>query len=431
MKKLKLPLALAAFLSWSNLAALPQSETQDSTSEEESELKEQPSEQGEVKTSAVQHTPPAQRLNFSWDRGFHIDLPRDRLRLKVAGRIQADATWISEDSVVKGSPIGLGSDTEFRSARLYVSGTFYEGIGFKAQYDFVAREFKNLYIDVRIPHVGTLRAGNQKEPFGLELLASLKHITFIERALPNGLDPVRNDGFRLSNTLLKERMTWAFGGFRETRRFSAGSASHRNFSGRITGLPWYGDGGQQLLHLGFGYSLRFPAENLVRTAQRPESHLTPNFVDTGIFPADRVTLINSEAAWVQRRWSLQGEYKKEFFRSDVANDPRFSGAYVQFSVFLTGESRTYNPRTGIFELIEPLHSFGASSWGAGAWEVALRYSTIDLNDKDILGGELEDVTLGLNWYLNSSARVTLNYVHSQLKWGDSANILMTRLQIAF
>lgn len=431
MKKLKLPLALAAFLSWSNLAALPQSETQDSTSEEESELKEQPSDQGEVKTSAVQHTPPAQRLNFSWDRGFHIDLPRDRLRLKVAGRIQADATWISEDSVVKGSPIGLGSDTEFRSARLYVSGTFYEGIGFKAQYDFVAREFKNLYIDVRIPHVGTLRAGNQKEPFGLELLASLKHITFIERALPNGLDPVRNDGFRLSNTLLKERMTWAFGGFRETRRFSAGSASHRNFSGRITGLPWYGDGGQQLLHLGFGYSLRFPAENLVRTAQRPESHLTPNFVDTGIFPADRVTLINSEAAWVQRRWSLQGEYKKEFFRSDVTNDPRFSGAYVQFSVFLTGESRTYNPRTGIFELIEPLHSFGASSWGAGAWEVALRYSTIDLNDKDILGGELEDVTLGLNWYLNSSARVTLNYVHSQLKWGDSANILMTRLQIAF
>ena len=141
--------------------------------------------------------------------------------------------------------------------------------------------------------------------------------------------------------------------------------------------------------------------------------------------------MNSEAAWVQRRWSLQGEYKKVFVRSNVAKDPRFSGAYVQFSVFLTGESRTYNPRAGIFELIEPLHSFEASSWGQGAWELALRYSTIDLNDKDIPGGELEDVTLGLNWYLNSSARVTLNYVHSQLKSGGSANILMTRLQIAF
>lgn len=431
MKKLKLPLALAAFLSWSNLAALPQSETQDPTPEEESEFKEQPSDQSEVKASAVQHTLPAQRLNFSWDRGLHIDLPRDRLRLKVAGRILADATWISEDGVAKDSPIGLGSGTEFRSARLYVSGTFYEEIGFKVQYDFVAREFKNIYIDVRIPHVGTLRAGNQRESFGLESLTSLKHITFIERALPNGLDSVRNNGLRLSNTLLKERMTWAFGGFRETRQFSEGSASHRNFSSRVTGLLWYGAGGQQLLHLGIGYSLRFPAGDLVRAAQKPESNLTPNFVDTGIFPADRVTLMNSEAAWVQRRWSLQGEYKKVFVRSNVAKDPRFSGAYVQFSVFLTGESRTYNPRAGIFELIEPLHSFEASSWGQGAWELALRYSTIDLNDKDILGGELEDVTLGLNWYLNSSARVTLNYVHSQLKSGGSANILMTRLQIAF
>ena len=58
MKKLKLPLALAAFLSCSNLAALPQSETQDSTPEEEFQLRDQPSDQGEVKTSAVQHTPP-------------------------------------------------------------------------------------------------------------------------------------------------------------------------------------------------------------------------------------------------------------------------------------------------------------------------------------------------------------------------------------
>ena len=154
MKKLKLPLALAAFLSWSNLAALPQSETQDPTPEEESEFKEQPSDQSEVKASAVQHTLPAQRLNFSWDRGLHIDLPRDRLRLKVAGRILADATWISEDGVVKDSPIGLGSGTEFRSARLYVSGTFYEEIGFKVQYDFVAREFKNMGIIYKRPEKG-------------------------------------------------------------------------------------------------------------------------------------------------------------------------------------------------------------------------------------------------------------------------------------
>ena len=44
---------------------------------------------------------------------------------------------------------------------------------------------------------------------------------------------------------------------------------------------------------------------------------------------------------------------------------------------------------------------------------------------------MKDATLGLNWYMHSSTRVTLNYIHSHLKAGGSANILMTRLQIAF
>jgi len=63
------------------------------------------------------------------------------------------------------------------------------------------------------------------------------------------------------------------------------------------------------------------------------------------------------------------------------------------------------------------------------WYVYVCY--IDLNDRGILGGEMKDVVLGLNWYMHSSTRVTLNYIHSYLKAGGSANILMTRLQIAF
>ena len=69
--------------------------------------------------------------------------------------------------------------------------------------------------------------------------------------------------------------------------------------------------------------------------------------------------------------------------------------------------------------------------GPRRWELAFRYSTIDLNDRGIQGGEMKDVTLGLNWYMHSSTRVTFNYIHSVLKAGGSAKILMTRLQIAF
>jgi phosphate-selective porin OprO/OprP len=46
--------------------------------------------------------------------------------------------------------------------------------------------------------------------------------------------------------------------------------------------------------------------------------------------------------------------------------------------------------------------------GFGAWELAVRYSFIDLSNKAVQAGRLDSVTVGLNWYLNTNTKLQFN-----------------------
>ena len=104
---------------------------------------------------------------------------------------------------------------------------------------------------------------------------------------------------------------------------------------------------------------------------------------------------------------------------------------MQASYLITGETRKYAHKTGGFRAVTPDRNFRSKDNGLGAWEVAIRYSTIDLNDGIVQGGQLDDVTLGLNWYLNFNTRVMFNYVMADLKGVGDVNIFQTRFQIFF
>ena len=112
----------------------------------------------------------------------------------------------------------------------------------------------------------------------------------------------------------------------------------------------------------------------------------------------------------------------------------FWGAYTQLSYVLTGEVRPYNKTNGIYTRVVPDKPFKPGS-GWGAWEVAGRWSTIDLTDKDVLGNHLQDLTLGLNWYLNKNTKFQFNYIHPILNSAVSgvshADLFAVRAQLDF
>lgn len=363
-----------------------------------------------------------------WKEGIRMDSADKDFKLKIGGRIMNDWAFLNGDEELKDAIGGkLKDNNEFRRARLYLAGTIYKQIEFKAQYDFAGgdADFKDVYIGLKkIPYAGSLRLGHFKEPFGLEELTSSKYITFMERSLPATFIPSRNTGFMLSNHIQDDRLTYALGIFRDADGYGDGDDGERQegnyaFTARLTGLPLYMDKGENLIHLGAAYSRRRPVDREVRFRSRPEVHLTPRFVDVANVEADSYDLVGGECAMVFGPVSLQGEYVQVSINEDSNFKPDFSSYYAMASIFLTGEHRKYKTKNGIFSRVKPKDNFiDKDGWGPGAWEVAARYSSIDLDDDGIYkgetveyaGGKLADVTVGVNWYLNPNTRVMWNYV---------------------
>ena len=102
-------------------------------------------------------------------------------------------------------------------------------------------------------------------------------------------------------------------------------------------------------------------------------------------------------------------------------------------MILTGEHRPYHRKTGVLGRVVPDEDFG--EYGCGAWEVAGRWSMLDLNDSDVRGGRLNNATLGLNWYLNKFTKFQFNYIHafldSPVNGNGNADIVAARAQIDF
>jgi phosphate-selective porin OprO/OprP len=353
----------------------------------------------------------------------------------LGGRLQVDGAWYQEDNVDLDGENG----TEFRRARLFVEGTMYDAWGYKAQYDFAGNEttMKDAYISYA-GYPAKLTVGQFKQPFGLEELTSSKYITFMERALPvEAFATSRRIG--LGANYAADNWTLAASLYGREEADDTDGDQGYGVGARLTWAPW--NEKDKVLHLGVAGAWEDPNDNVMRFRSRPESHKTnTRFVDTGSIPdPDTFTRYGLEAATVLGPFSLQGEYMGVSTSSDSVEDADFSGWYAYGSWFLTGESRKY--KKGAFSRVTPNTTVGKG--GIGAWELAVRYSSIDLDDADTQGGEQDNVTVALNWYATKYVRFMANYVMvdaDPVRSGlvvpgdyddDSPSIMQVRAQIDF
>ena len=363
---------------------------------------------------------------------FTVESADKDFSFRVGGRIQMDAATYSEDR------LRHNDGTEIRRARLFAEGTLWQDWAYKLQYDFTAAGLDGIQ-DAYIDYLGfenwEFRIGHFREPFSLQNMTSSKYTTFMERGLPYLFTPGRNLGAGISTG--GKQWSFSAGVFGEGRDGS-GKDNDEGFgtSGRFTFSPFMGESFAS--HLGLSASYRATgSEDGIRFRERPESHVTDTrLVDTGSIDIDDYSRFAAEAALIYGPFSVAGEYYHTFLNRDISSNPdlEFSGYYLEAGWFLTGESMNYQASSGSFGKITPGHIAGKS--GYGAWQIAARLSNLDLTDEDITGGEITDMTLGLNWFATPNIRFTANYV-SVLEVdggpaaGDNPDIFQIRTQVEF
>jgi phosphate-selective porin OprO/OprP len=189
-----------------------------------------------------------------------------------------------------------------------------------------------------------------------------------------------------------------------------------------------------MVHLGLSGSHVFSSSGRVRYQSRPESHLAPYLVDTGEIDAKMAGLVGLEAAIVQGPFSVQGEGILALVDPDGRDPLMFWGFYLAGSWFLTGESRPYDRRTGVFSAVVPREPFSIRNARPGAWEWAVRWSSVDLDDGQVRGGRMGILSTGLNWYLDRHWRVSVEYLLTRVDGpaGEGAlHTVQSRVQLRF
>ncbi len=367
--------------------------------------------------------------------------------LHWSGFLQLDAGWIIQDEETTDVVGDVNAETGLRRVRLRVSGEVREQTSYVIDLDFAASGHPS-FRDVAVIFSDAMRLENIeiglfKQPFGMDAESSGRELLLLERQLPFAFAPFRQMGARTFGTIGDERGTYALSAYRfPTNQFGVSSGNNGGWALATRETFLVIDREDTLLHLGFGYSLGNPADDTVQYAIEPGFFVRdPSdntgtgisaFVDTGPMPTHTFHLFNVELAGQCGPFRAQAEYRWSHVDRLKASSVDFSGGYFQMGLLLTGETATYNHKRGIFTGVIPQREIRDH---LGAIELIAGWSVIDLNDKDITGGKMQMMTFGVNWYLNSFARVMLNVNPVTLDdpTGGRAEslVLASRLQLEF
>ena len=393
----------------------------------------------ETKTNEIkalqEHMTEVEQVKVKMDsKGLQVESADKNFKFKLGGRLQTDATWNSNGNgytrpaqvganPVLGLPIDANDGTEVRRGRMRFEGVFWKDWLTRLEADFA--DDRVAVKDAFLQYTGfdfvTITAGQQKQNFSRELQESSNDMMFTERSLMNILAaPVVDRAIGLNFESVGENWVAKAGAYGDSISASANQLDEGwGINSRLIYNPILEK--TKLIHLGVAGNYRTPDgnQNVAKGKALQLVYETTNMsnldlINTTITNVDNIGMLGLEAAGMWGPVSIGGEYTQMWVDRNTPfgvrhgnTDLSLNGWYAEAAWTLTGESRTY--KQGNFQYLKPAKPFSIKNGGWGAVETAIRYSGADLNDGSFKGGNIQNLTLAVNWYLNSNVRLMADW----------------------
>ncbi len=405
------------------------------------------------------------------DKGFGIKSADGAFEFKLRGLLQADSrTFFGDDDKAQtagaSTPTAFGErlDDEYllRRVRPTFEGTVFGKYDFRFTPDFApaAANVQDAWINARFQPWFKVQAGKFKVPYSLERLQSGGDLRFVERSyVSNALLPNRDLGVQLHGDLFEGKLSYATGvfdgvadgGSNAANRDSGAASKDKEYVVRLFAEPFKGED-NLLAGLGFGVATGtsdYKRDGFLNPTYNTPGQLALFTYAGGVTGDGKQTRISPQLYYYYGPFGLISEYAK--VKHDVilgANSETIEndGWQVAATYVLTGEDNS-------FKGITPKRAFDLDKGTWGAWELAARYSELNIDDK-AFGGKsgtgpifasaastqksAESWAFGVNWYLNKFFKVQTTYEQTKfdsaftaVRDRDTERVLFSRLQVSF
>lgn len=337
---------------------------------------------------------------------------------RLIGRVFFDGGFFMNDSVT--------SSFQVNDIRLGAQFRFLKDWEAKIElgYGDSKISLKDIYLNYSMGE-HSIRAGYHYEPFGNARVGTSNYRFLTDAASDKTLGNKRKLGVSYSyNHKWFNFMGGIFsdGDIEKSKPLDQGYA----LTAKLVGRPLMAD--KKLIHIGVAPRFSRSEKEVDFTGGLPTDLLSKNdnlYVEADIDQVINQWKLDLELILLYNKWYLQGQYFLVHLNRFAVGNYNAEGAYIQAGYMILGAEHNYNAKTGM--IVNPAPK---------SLEALIRYNILDLNDAGVRGGQLSDITLGMNYFVNKYIAVKINYTYMMVgssapQGKDNLGLIQARLQFAF